>query len=89
MVPVKIEGRDARGMLSDIVKDREVPILDPFQTEVKDLSRNIMALEEVGQCQKSHGKEIDPQELTDRPVVIAPFGDVKEEAIHFFHRGKL
>jgi len=44
-----------------------------------------MTLEEVSQCQESHRKEVDPDELTNRPVIVDHFGDVKKEAIHFSH----
>ena len=46
-------------------------------------------MKKVGQREKSHGKEIDPDELANRPVVVDPFGDMKEETIDFSHRGRI
>jgi hypothetical protein len=45
-----------------------------------------MPLEKIGQSEESHGKEVDPDEMMDRPVVIGQFGDMKKNTVKCSHR---
>jgi hypothetical protein len=44
-------------------------------------------VEEVGQSEKPHGQEVDPDEMTDRPVIIGQFGDMEKNKIKATHGG--
>jgi len=87
MVPMKIEGNDPRGLFLDLIKDGKMMIFDPFHSQMNDLAGNVLTLEKVGQSEESHRQEIDPQKMTNRPIVVSQLGDVQEETIHSFHRG--
>jgi hypothetical protein len=87
MVPMEIDGNDSGGFLSNIIKDGKIVIFDPLHSQVDDLGGNTMALEKVGQSEESHWKEVDPDKLTNGPIVIFQLGDVEEKTIHSFHRG--
>jgi hypothetical protein len=54
---------------------------------VYDLGGNAMTLEKVGQSKEPHGQEVDPDEMTDRPVIIIQFGDVEKNKIKAIHGG--
>jgi len=81
MVPVKIEGNDPRSLLSDMIDDGKMGILNPFNSHMYDLGGNAMTLEKVGQPKESHGQEIDPDEMIDGPVVISQLGDMKKNTV--------
>ena len=46
-----------------------------------DLSGDAAALEKVGQSEESHGQEIDPDEMIDRPVVIGQLGNMEKNTV--------
>jgi hypothetical protein len=54
---------------------------------VYDLGRNAMTLEKVGQPEEPHGQEVDPDEMTDRPVIIGQFGNMEKNKIKTTHGG--
>jgi hypothetical protein len=86
MVPVEVHGHDSRGLLPDIVDDGEFVILNPFHPHVHNLSGNAMTLEKIGQSEEPHGKEVDPDEMMDRPVVIGQLRDMKKNTVKCSHR---
>jgi hypothetical protein len=86
MVPVEVDGNDSRGFLFDIFDDRKMMIFNPLHPHVYDLGGNMMTLEKVGQSEKPHGHEIDPDEMIDRPVIIGQFWDMEKNTVKFSHR---
>ena len=46
-----------------------------------------MTLEKVGQSKEPHRQEVDPDEMTDRPVIIGQFGDMEKNKINATHGG--
>jgi hypothetical protein len=46
-----------------------------------------MALKKIGQSQEPHGQEVDPDEMTDRPVIIGQFGDMEKNKVKATHGG--
>jgi hypothetical protein len=48
MVPVQVHRNDPRGLLPEIVDDREIVIFNPLYPQVYDLGGNTMTLEKVG-----------------------------------------
>jgi hypothetical protein len=54
---------------------------------VYDLGGNAMTLEKVGQPEEPHGQEVDPDEMTDRPVIIGQFGNMEKNKIKTTHGG--
>jgi hypothetical protein len=87
MVPVEIHGNDPRGLLPEIFDDREIVIFNPFYSQVYDLGGNAIALQKVGQSQEPHGHEVDPDEMTDRPVIIGQLGDMEKKKFGTTHGG--
>jgi len=87
MVPMKIEGNDSRGFFSNIIEDGKITICDPLDSQMYDLAGNVLTVEKVGQSEHSHGQEVNPNKLTNGPIVISQLGDVEEEAVYSFHRG--
>jgi hypothetical protein len=87
MVPVEVHRNDPRGLLPEIFDDREIVIFNPFDSQVDDLGGNAIALEKVGQSEEPHGQEVDPDEMTDRPVIIGQLGDMEKNNVRFSHRG--
>jgi len=71
MVPVKIDGNDARILLPDIVNHGKRVVLDPFYSQMDDLRRDALSVQRIGQSEESHRKEIDPDKLIDGPIVVA------------------
>jgi hypothetical protein len=87
MVPVEVHRNDPRGLLPEIFDDREIVIFNPFDSQVDDLGGNAIALEKVGQSEEPHGQEVDPDEMTDRPVIIGQLGDMEKNKIGTTHGG--
>jgi hypothetical protein len=87
MVPVEVHRNDPGGLLPEIVDDREIVIFNPLYPQVDDLGGNTMTLEKVGQSEEPHGQEVDPDEMTDRPVIIGQFGDMEKNRIKAAHGG--
>jgi hypothetical protein len=54
-----------------------------------DLSGNAMALKKIGQPEEPHGKEVDPGEMIDRPVVIGQLRNMEENTGECSHRAEL
>jgi hypothetical protein len=86
MVPVEVHGHDSRGLLPDIVDDGEFVILNPFHPHVHNLSGNAMTLEKIGQSEEPHGKEVDPDEMMNRSVVIGQLRDMEKNTVECSHR---
>jgi hypothetical protein len=87
VVPVEVQGDDPRGLPPNILNDGKIVIFNPLHSQVDDLSGNAMALEKVGQSQKPHGQEVDPDEMMDRPVIIGQLGNMEENKIRATHGG--
>jgi hypothetical protein len=87
MVPVEVHRNDPGGLLPEIVDDGEIVIFDPLQTQVDDLGGNTMTVETIGQSEEPHGQEVNPDEMTDRPVIIGQFGDMEKDKIKATHGG--
>jgi hypothetical protein len=87
MVPVEVHRNDPGGLLPEIFDDREIVIFNPFYSQVYDLGGNTMALEKVGQSEEPHGQKVDPDEMTDRPVIILQFGNMEKNKIGTAHGG--
>jgi hypothetical protein len=87
MVPVEVHRDDPGGLLPEIFDDREIVIFNPLYSQVYNLSGKTMALEKVGQSEEPHGQEVDPDEMTDRPVIIGQFGDMEKNEIKVTHGG--
>ena len=81
--------RQFEELFSDIFEDGKIMIFDPLHSHVNDLGGNTTTLQQIGQCEKSHGQEVDPGKMMNGPIVIDQFGDVQEEAAQSFHRGLL
>jgi len=47
VMPVEIEGNDSRGLFAKIVENGELAILNPFQSQVDDLGRDVMSCETI------------------------------------------
>jgi hypothetical protein len=89
MMPVEIEGNDPGRFFLYLFKNIVAWVFNPFHTQVNDLGGNVLAVEKIGQPKKPHGKEIDPNELVNGPIIILQLGDMEEETVHLFHRGEL
>jgi hypothetical protein len=76
MVPMKIEGNHSRVFFSNIIEDRKIVIRDPLDSQMYDLTGNVMTVEKVGQSEQSHWQEIDPDKLPNGAIVISQLGDV-------------
>jgi hypothetical protein len=87
MVPVEVHRNDPGGLLPEIFDDREIVIFNPLYSQVYDLGGDAMTLEKVGQSEESHGQEVDPHKMTDRPVIIGHFRDMEKNKIKATHGG--
>jgi hypothetical protein len=87
MVPVEVQGDDPRGLLSQIVDDGKIVVFNPFHSQVDDLGGNTATLQNVGQSKESHGQEVNPDEMADRPVIIGQLGDMEKNKIKATHGG--
>jgi hypothetical protein len=87
MVPVEVQGDDPRGLLSQIVNDGKIVVFNPFHSQVNDLGGNTATLQNVGQSKESHGQEVDPDEMADRPVIIGQLRDMEKNKIKATHGG--
>jgi len=86
VMPVEVDGKNSGRLLSEVFDNRKSLILNPFHAHVYDLGRNVMTLEKIGQSEEPHGKEVDPDEVTDRPVVIRELGDMEKNTVKCSHR---
>jgi hypothetical protein len=85
VVPVEVHRNDPGVLVPEIIDDGEMVIFNPFYSQVDDLSGNALTLEKVRQSEEPHGQEIDPDEMTDRPVIIGQLGDVEKNKIEATH----
>jgi len=46
------------------------------------LGGDVVTLEEVSQSEESHGQEVDPNKIIDRPVVIVQLGDMEKNTVN-------
>jgi hypothetical protein len=87
MVPMEIESHDPRGLLFDIGEDGKIVIFNPLHPHMDNLSRDPMALEQIGQSKETHGQKIDPDELINGSIVISQLRNMEKKAAQSFHRG--
>jgi len=85
MMPVKVEGNDLGGSLSEVIEKGKVGIFDPFHSQVNHFGGDLVPMEKIRQGQEPHGEEVNPDERTDGPVIVVQLGDMDKEAIQFFH----